>query len=102
VTANENLKSQIHVISIIMGSKSDWPTMKHAADVLDEFGVAYESKDRLGPSHTGSAFRICESCRVARYRSDHRRSAAAPRTFPACVRHKPLFPFSEFQSRAVR
>ena len=27
-----------------MGSKSDWPTMKHAADVLDEFGVAYESK----------------------------------------------------------
>jgi len=31
-------------MSIIMGSKSDWPTMKHAADVLDEFGVAYESK----------------------------------------------------------
>ena len=27
-----------------MGSKSDWPTMKHAADVLDEFGVAHESK----------------------------------------------------------
>ena len=27
-----------------MGSKSDWPTMKHAADLLDEFGVQYESK----------------------------------------------------------
>lgn len=27
-----------------MGSKSDWPTMKHAADVLDDFGVPYESK----------------------------------------------------------
>ena len=27
-----------------MGSKSDWPTMKHAADVLDEFRVPYESK----------------------------------------------------------
>ena len=27
-----------------MGSRSDWPTMKHAAGVLDEFGVAYESK----------------------------------------------------------
>ena len=27
-----------------MGSKSDWPTMKHAADVLDEFSVPYESK----------------------------------------------------------
>lgn len=27
-----------------MGSKSDWPTMKHAADVLDDFGVPNESK----------------------------------------------------------
>ncbi len=27
-----------------MGSKSDWPTMKHAADMLDRFGVAYETK----------------------------------------------------------
>ena len=27
-----------------MGSKSDWPTMKHAADVLGDFGVAHESK----------------------------------------------------------
>jgi len=32
------------LISIIMGSKSDWPTMKHAADVLDEFGVPNETK----------------------------------------------------------
>jgi 5-(carboxyamino)imidazole ribonucleotide mutase len=31
-------------IGIIMGSLSDWPTMKHAADVLDELGVAYEAK----------------------------------------------------------
>lgn len=27
-----------------MGSKSDWPTMEHAANVLDEFGVTYETK----------------------------------------------------------
>ncbi|QDC10886.1 5-(carboxyamino)imidazole ribonucleotide mutase [Oceanicola sp. D3] len=32
------------VVGIIMGSQSDWPTMKHAADVLDELGVAYEAK----------------------------------------------------------
>jgi 5-(carboxyamino)imidazole ribonucleotide mutase len=31
-------------VGIIMGSKSDWPTMKHAADMLDEFGVAYEAR----------------------------------------------------------
>jgi 5-(carboxyamino)imidazole ribonucleotide mutase len=31
-------------IAIIMGSQSDWATMKHAAEVLDDLGVAYESK----------------------------------------------------------
>jgi 5-(carboxyamino)imidazole ribonucleotide mutase len=44
VTAKRKSKIANPLISIIMGSKSDWPTMKHAADVLDEFGVAYESK----------------------------------------------------------
>jgi 5-(carboxyamino)imidazole ribonucleotide mutase len=31
-------------VGIIMGSKSDWATMQHAANVLDELGVAYETK----------------------------------------------------------
>ncbi len=31
-------------IAIIMGSTSDWPTMQHAADVLDALGVAYETR----------------------------------------------------------
>ncbi|MFD0786552.1 5-(carboxyamino)imidazole ribonucleotide mutase [Micromonospora azadirachtae] len=29
-------------VGLIMGSDSDWPTMKAAAEVLDEFGVSYE------------------------------------------------------------
>ncbi|HOZ33857.1 MAG TPA: 5-(carboxyamino)imidazole ribonucleotide mutase [Tabrizicola sp.] len=33
----------IHV-GIIMGSQSDWPTMKAAAEVLDELGIPYETK----------------------------------------------------------
>src|SRR5574341_429577 len=31
-------------VAIIMGSKSDWETMKKAADVLDLFGMPYEKK----------------------------------------------------------
>lgn len=31
-------------VAIIMGSQSDWATMKHAADVLDVLGVAHEAK----------------------------------------------------------
>ena len=29
-------------VGIIMGSQSDWPTMKKAAEVLDELSVAYD------------------------------------------------------------
>lgn len=32
------------LVSIIMGSQSDWPTMKHAAAVLAELGVTYETR----------------------------------------------------------
>jgi len=32
------------LVGIIMGSQSDWPTMREAADVLDALGVAYETK----------------------------------------------------------
>lgn len=32
------------LVGIIMGSQSDWPTMREAADVLDELGIAYETK----------------------------------------------------------
>ncbi len=31
-------------VGIIMGSQSDWPTMKHAADILDTLGVPYEKR----------------------------------------------------------
>lgn len=31
-------------IGIIMGSSSDWDTMRHAAETLDALGIAYETK----------------------------------------------------------
>jgi 5-(carboxyamino)imidazole ribonucleotide mutase len=31
-------------VAIIMGSRSDWPTMKAAAEALDAVGVAYETR----------------------------------------------------------
>ncbi len=32
------------VVGIIMGSQSDWPTMRRAADALSELGIAYEKR----------------------------------------------------------
>lgn len=37
-------KTNNPIVSIIMGSKSDWPTMEQASLVLDEFGVPHETK----------------------------------------------------------
>ncbi|KPF74385.1 N5-carboxyaminoimidazole ribonucleotide mutase [Brevundimonas sp. AAP58] len=31
-------------VAIIMGSRSDWPTMKHAAETLDRLGVAWDAR----------------------------------------------------------
>ena len=50
-------------VAIVMGSQSDWPTMKCAADALDRLGVAYEARivsahrtpDRLASFAKGAA-----------------------------------------------
>ena len=43
-TQNPKSRGQQALVSIIMGSKSDLPTMKNAADILEDFGVPYETK----------------------------------------------------------
>ncbi|RQO53650.1 5-(carboxyamino)imidazole ribonucleotide mutase [Paucibacter sp. KBW04] len=36
--------SESPLVGIVMGSSSDWETMKNAADILAEFGIAFEAK----------------------------------------------------------
>ncbi|HEY2662389.1 MAG TPA: 5-(carboxyamino)imidazole ribonucleotide mutase [Caulobacteraceae bacterium] len=38
------MSAQTAPVAIIMGSRSDWPTMKAAAEALDALGVAYEAR----------------------------------------------------------
>ncbi|PCI63692.1 MAG: 5-(carboxyamino)imidazole ribonucleotide mutase [Kordiimonadales bacterium] len=38
------MSETLPIVGIIMGSQSDWPTMKLAADVLEELGVPFETK----------------------------------------------------------
>lgn len=52
------------IISIIMGSKSDWETMKKAAQVLEDFGVAYEKKVVSAHRTPDLMFRYAEEARV--------------------------------------
>ena len=43
------VNSAIPPVAIIMGSQSDWATMKHAADTLDQLGIAHD--DRIVSAH---------------------------------------------------
>jgi 5-(carboxyamino)imidazole ribonucleotide mutase len=38
------MTSAAPLVGIIMGSQSDWPTMRHAADVLTELAVPFETR----------------------------------------------------------
>ena len=35
---------QISLVSVVMGSKSDWKTMQDACNILDELKIPYETK----------------------------------------------------------
>jgi 5-(carboxyamino)imidazole ribonucleotide mutase len=38
------MSSQSPLVAIVMGSRSDWPVMQHAAETLEKLGIAHESK----------------------------------------------------------
>src|SRR4051812_12715823 len=48
-------------VGIIMGSKSDWETMRHAAEKLDELKVAYEKRVVSAHRTPDLLFEYCES-----------------------------------------
>ncbi|ANU26092.1 5-(carboxyamino)imidazole ribonucleotide mutase [Planococcus versutus] len=50
-------------IGVIMGSTSDWETMKHACDILDELGLSYEKKVVSAHRTPDLMFRYAEQAR---------------------------------------
>lgn len=38
------LNSASPLVGVVMGSSSDWDTLKHAADILSEFGIPFEAR----------------------------------------------------------
>ena len=43
-TMEEIKEDKDAVVSVIMGSTSDWDTMKHASEILSDFGIAHECR----------------------------------------------------------
>jgi 5-(carboxyamino)imidazole ribonucleotide mutase len=43
-THDATTRAREALVGVIMGSRSDWETMRHATDVLDELGIPYEAR----------------------------------------------------------
>jgi len=55
------------LVAIIMGSNSDWPTMKHAAQVLADFGVPYQAEVISAHRTPDQMMRFAENAAQAGY-----------------------------------
>src|ERR1041384_5455113 len=82
------MPDQAPLVGIIMGSRSDWETMRHAAEMLDALGVPYEQKivsahrtpDRLYAYAKGAAARGLKVIAAGAGRAAHLPGMAASMT----------------------
>ena len=54
-------KKSAPLVAIIMGSKSDWPTLEHAARALDDFAIPYEVEVVSAHRTPDKMFRFAEN-----------------------------------------
>ena len=69
-------------VAIIMGSQSDWPTMRHAAETLDALGVGYDTRIVSAHRTPERLYAFAKGAKAAGSRSSSR-APAAPRICPA-------------------
>jgi 5-(carboxyamino)imidazole ribonucleotide mutase len=53
------------IVGIVMGSNSDWDTMQHAAQILEQFGIAHEAKVLSAHRMPDDMFQYAENARVS-------------------------------------
>ena len=61
------------LVGIIMGSSSDWETMRHAAETLDQLGVAHETKIVSAHRTPKRLYDYAQSAKDRGLKVDHRR-----------------------------
>lgn len=54
------IRAQSHTVALVMGSSSDWETLRSAAAILDEFGVPYEKQVVSAHRMPDAMFRFAE------------------------------------------
>ena len=69
----------VTAVAIIMGSQSDWPTMRGAAETLEALGVGYEA--RIVSAHPTGSWRLPKARRMPAFAS----SSPAPAGRRTCL-----------------
>ena len=80
------------LVGLIMGSRSDWETMRHAAETLDELGVPFEQRVVSAHRTPDLLFEYAAYGGGARAPGARSPAPAAPRTSPAWPHAKTTLP----------
>ena len=88
------------LIAVIMGSKSDWETMEHAAKTLDQLKIPYEVKIVSAHRTPDLLFQFAESVDALEYPNVMAR--AVRRICQVWPLRKRICPFSVFRSNQRR
>ena len=80
-------------VGIIMGSRSDWGTMQHAADVLKELNIPFEVEIVSAHRTPDKMFDYAEAAEQKGLEVIIA-GAGGPRTSPACARRRPCCRYS--------
>ena len=89
-------------VAVIMGSKSDWETMRHAAETLEALGIPARVSRRLRAPHARLDGEVRRGGGGAGTRGRSSRAPAARHTCPEWSRRKRRFPSWACPSRARR
>ena len=72
------------VVGVVMGSSSDWDTLRAATEILAEFGIAHEARVVSAHRMPDEMFAYAEAAAGARPAARSSPAPAAPPTCPAC------------------
>ena len=83
------------VVGIVMGSNSDWDTMQHAAQMLEQFGIPHEAQVLSAHRMPDDMFQYAEKAKANGLQAIIAGAGGAAH-LPGMLASKPLFLFMVF------
>jgi 5-(carboxyamino)imidazole ribonucleotide mutase len=87
-------------IGVVMGSSSDWDTMQHAVQILQQFGISHEARVVSAHRMPDDMFAYAEGAVGRGLQAPSLPEPGVQRTCRACWQPRPSFPCWECRCRA--